>query len=113
MTFLDPLLADGIPLWLIFALLFASIAFLALALAQAIRALRRPGLAGLLYAAQIILGFWAIILGALLPWTVPVVAIASLWVTWKLRREDPDSTWLPTLSGLLTVAMCLGVMGLA
>lgn len=109
---LDRLIGDDISLGLVFSLLFFSLAFLVLTLVQAIRALRRPGLPGLLYAGQIILGFWAITLGAVLPWTTPLVAIASLWITWKLRAEDPGHTWLPALSSLVIVGVCIGLFAL-
>lgn len=111
-TLLDRLIGDDISLGLVFSLLFFSVAILVLTLVQTIRALRRPGLPGLLYAGQIFLGFWAIILGAVLPWTAPLVAVASLWITWKLRAEDPAHTWLPTLSSLVIVGFCIGLLAL-
>lgn len=90
----------------IFVMLIAAVALLALAVAQAIRAMRLPGWRKLLYPGQMILGFWAIVIGAGLPWMVYLTAIASVVLTWLNRREDPDLKWFATLSGLVTLTAC-------
>ncbi len=87
-------------------MLAAAIALLGLAVAQAIRALRLPGWRKLLYPAQMILGFWAIVISAYIPWLVYPAAIGSVILTWLTRREDPDLKWFATLSGMVTLAMC-------
>ncbi|MFK7939005.1 MAG: hypothetical protein AB8B82_06470 [Roseovarius sp.] len=90
----------------IMVLMAGAIALFVLFIAQAIRAMQLPGWRKVLYPGQMILGFWAMVIGAGLPWMVYVTAIGSVVLTWLTRREDPDLKWFATLSGIVTLAAC-------
>jgi len=103
MMFLD----SDVGLTGIFLLFAASVGLFALAIAQAIRAMKLPGWRKVLYPAQMILGFWVIIISAYAPWVIYPAVIGSLALTWLTRKEDPDLKWFATLSGLVTLGICV------
>lgn len=82
-------------------------ALVLLAVGQVIRALMLPGWRKLLYPAQTGLGIGALVITGLAPLLLYPMAIASLVLTWLTRREDQDLKWFATLSGLVTLFLCL------